>query len=180
MDMEQQIEKIQKARKGDDQSFYELISERKELLYKTAYVYTGNEQDAMDIVGETVYHAYRSIGKLKHPEYFSTWLVKILINQSLAFLRKAKRTFPLEQENEQMQQRTSGLPLEDKLDLLEAVGKLSNPYKSVIILRYIHDLPNDRIAEVLETPVGTVKTHLHRAIKQLRMSMKRGEIGHEA
>lgn len=76
------METIEKAQKGDAQSFYELITERRELLYKTAYLYVKNEQDALDIVGETVYHAFRSIGKLKHPEYFTTWLVKILINQA--------------------------------------------------------------------------------------------------
>ncbi|MEC0245909.1 sigma-70 family RNA polymerase sigma factor [Paenibacillus chitinolyticus] len=173
------IEKIQKARKGDDRSFYELISERKELLYKTAFLYVKNEQDAMDIVGETVFHAYRSIRKLNHPEYFSTWLIKILINQALVSLRKAKPTLSLERENE-LALGIPGPSVEDKLDLLGAVEKLSDPYKTVIILKYIHDLPNHQIAEVLATPIGTIKTHLHRAIKQLRMSMLRGEINNES
>jgi RNA polymerase sigma-70 factor (ECF subfamily) len=108
------IEKIKKAKKGDDQSFYELITEHRELLYKTAYLYVKNEQDALDIVGETVYHAFRSIGKLKR------------------------------------------------------FDQLAEPYKTVVILKYLHDLPNGQIAEILDTPVGTVKTHLHRALKKLK------------
>lgn len=161
------IEKIEKAKKGDDQSFYELITERRELLYKTAYLYVKNEQDALDIVGETVYHAFRSIGKLKHAEYFTTWLVKILINQALMMKRKSRSDWPLLTERD-IADAEAGLAVEDKLDLLEAVDQLAEPYKTVVILKYLHDLPNGQIAEILDTPVGTVKTHLHRALKKLK------------
>jgi RNA polymerase sigma-70 factor, ECF subfamily len=161
------IEKIEKAKKGDDQSFYELITERRELLYKTAYLYVKNEQDALDIVGETVYHALRSIGKLKHAEYFTTWLVKILINQALMMKKKSRSDWPLLTERD-IADAEAGLAVEDKLDLLEAVDQLAEPYKTVVILKYLHDLPNGQIAEILDTPVGTVKTHLHRALKKLK------------
>jgi RNA polymerase sigma-70 factor (ECF subfamily) len=161
------MEKIEKAKKGDAQSFYELITERRELLYKTAYLYVKNEQDALDIVGETVYHAFRSIGKLKHAEYFTTWLVKILINQALLMKKKSRSGWPLLTERD-IADAEAGLAVEDKLDLLEAVDRLNEPYKTVIILKYLHDLPNSQIAEILETPVGTVKTHLHRALKKLK------------
>lgn len=161
------METIEKAQKGDAQSFYELITERRELLYKTAYLYVKNEQDALDIVGETVYHAFRSIGKLKHPEYFTTWLVKILINQALQTLKKSRSDWPLLTDRD-VAQWEAGFSVEDKLDLLEAVDRLAEPYKTVVILKYLHDLPNSQIAEILETPVGTVKTHLHRALKKLK------------
>ncbi|MNC75141.1 ECF RNA polymerase sigma factor SigW [compost metagenome] len=62
----------------------------------------------------------------------------------------------------------AGLAVEDRLDLFDAVDRLTEPYKTVIILKYLHDLPNSQIAEILETPVGTVKTHLHRALKKLK------------
>lgn len=161
------MEKIEKAKKGDAQSFYELITERRELLYKTAYLYVKNEQDALDIVGETVYLAYRSIAKLKHPEYFTTWLVKIIINQALQSLKKSRPSWPLLTERD-LAGLEAGLDVEDRLDLLEAVDRLTEPYKTVIILKYLHDLPNSQIAEILEAPVGTVKTHLHRALKKLK------------
>lgn len=171
-------EKINKARNGDAQSFYELISERKELLYKTAYLYVKNEQDALDIVGETVFHAFRSIGKLRHSEFFSTWLVKILINQALLTLKRNKRTCPLVQEQD-IPRFEAGLCVEERLDLFEAVDQLQEPYKSIVILKYMHDLSNTQISEILESPVGTVKVRLHRAIKQLRYYVTEGEINHE-
>ncbi len=171
------MEKIEKAKKGDAQSFYELITERRELLYKTAYLYVKHEQDALDIVGETVYHAFRSIGKLKHTEYFTTWLVKILINQALQTLKKSRSDWPLLTERD-IAEAEASLAVEDKLDLLEAVDRLSEPYKTVIILKYLHDLPNGQIAEILDTPVGTVKTHLHRALKKLKIFIG-GKPNHE-
>jgi RNA polymerase sigma-70 factor, ECF subfamily len=61
-----------------------------------AYLYVKNESDAIDIVYETIYKAYISIKKLKETDYFSTWLMRILINTALDFFKKNKRITPAE------------------------------------------------------------------------------------
>lgn len=173
-------EKIKRAQKGDDRCFHELITEQKALLYKTAYLYVKNEQDALDVVGETVFKAYKSIKTLKQPEYFTTWLVKIVINQSLTMIRKRKEIVPLFEEKD-IVQAAKGISPEEKIDLLEAVSKLNENYKSVVILKYMHDMTLDQISDVLETPIGTVKTRLYRALNELRTYMtQEGRLHYES
>lgn len=85
--------KVKRAINGDEKAFIELIEKQREKLYRVAYAYVKNEEDALDIVQETVYKAYISIDTLRKPKYFNTWLTKILINISLATLKKIKILF---------------------------------------------------------------------------------------
>ena len=89
--------KIKLAQKGDDNAFYELISESKSQLYKTAFAYVKNKEEALDIVSDTVYKAYISIKKLKQPSFFNTWLTRILINTSLDYIKKSSRATSFEE-----------------------------------------------------------------------------------
>ncbi|WP_278320993.1 sigma-70 family RNA polymerase sigma factor [Clostridium tetanomorphum] len=63
------------------------------------------------------------------------------------------------------------MDLEDKLDLYKAIDKLEEKLKIVIILRYFNDLTVLQIADILECPIGTVKTHIHKAVKKLKIQM---------
>lgn len=162
--------KVRKAINGDEKAFIELIEGQKEKLYKTAYAYVKNEQDALDIVQETVYKAYISIDTLKNPKYFNTWLTKILINLSINTLNKNKKVVYLEEEVliEDIKINESS---EDKLDVLNELNKLDEKYREVIILKYFDDLTLSEIAKVLEMPIGTAKTYLNRGLSSLRISM---------
>lgn len=166
-------EKVKLAKRGDDNAFYELINERKAMLYKTAYLYVKNKEDAMDIVSDTVFKAYISIKKLKQPEFFNTWLTRILINNSLDFIKKSKKVVSLEEnqsfnENDNLNIHENK---EDVLDLHKAVDKLNDKYKTIVILKYFQDMTLNEIAEVLKCPLGTVKTHLNKALKELRIEL---------
>jgi RNA polymerase sigma-70 factor, ECF subfamily len=81
---------VRKAKNGDKKAFQELIEQEKVKLYKIAYLYTKNENDALDIFQETLYKALSSIQNLKDEDYFSTWITRILINNAKDFW--AKRT----------------------------------------------------------------------------------------
>lgn len=76
--------------RNDDQIFRKIIDQR-DRLYRIAYSYVRNEQDAMDVVQEVAYKAHRHLEKLREPEYAETWLFMVTINASLDFLRKRKR-----------------------------------------------------------------------------------------
>jgi RNA polymerase sigma-70 factor, ECF subfamily len=161
--------KIKKAKKGNKQAFQDLIQEEKNKLYRMAFLYVKNENDALDILQETIYKAFISIQNLKEPNYFSTWLSKILINTSLDFIKKRNRVIPfeeVEQPKNHHQQK-----MEEKLDLMEAIKKLDAQYKSAIILRYYKDLTIKQIAEILECPEGTVKTNIHRGLQKLKTEL---------
>lgn len=164
--------KVRKAIKGDEKAFIELIEKNKEKLYRTAYAYVKNEEDALDIVQETVYKAYVSIESLKSPKYFSTWLTKILINISINTLNKNKKLVYLEEEMLSKESATM-CSTESKLDIIDEINKLEEKYKDVIILKYYDDLTLTQIAQVLEIPVGTAKTNLSRGLAILRKSIGR-------
>lgn len=168
-------EKVIKAKKGDDNAFYELISERKEILYRTAYTYVKNRDDAIDILDETIYKAYLSLKRLKDPKFFNTYLTRILINTSLDYMRKNKKVNIVElQDNIPIEK--SCLSFEEKHDLKEAVNKLDEKYKTIIILKYFQDMTIQEISNVLSCPLGTIKSQLHKALKLLRIELKEGKI----
>lgn len=161
---------VRRAINGDEEAFISLIEKQKEKLYRTAYAYVKNEQEALDIVSETVYKAYISIDTLKKPRYFNTWLTKILINISINTLNKSKKMIYLEDEPI-ADGYTSYDDKENRIDILNEVEKLDLRYKDVIILKYYDDLTVKEISEVLEIPIGTVKTYLNRGLKSLRATI---------
>lgn len=163
--------KITLAQKGDDNAFYELISERNVQLYKTAYAYVKNKEDALDIVSDTVYKAYISIKKLKDPSLFNTWLTRILINTSLDCINKSSR---VESFKENINSEVYEIPKDDEqiIDLKTAVDKLQGKYKTIVILKYFQDMTLMDIAKTLQCPIGTVKTNLHKALEELRLDFK--------
>jgi RNA polymerase sigma-70 factor (ECF subfamily) len=165
------IRKIKLAQKGDDDAFYELLSERKSQLYKTAYAYVKNKEEAMDIVSETVYKAYISIKKLKEPSLFNTWLTRILINTSLDSINKNSRLVSFE---ENIKSDTLIITADDEeiIDIKVAVDRLQGKYKTVVILKYFQDLTLVEIAKTLQCPLGTVKTMLYKALRELRLDLK--------
>jgi len=168
-------EKIIKAKKGDDNAFYELISERKDMLYKTAFTYVKNKEDALDILNETVYRAFISIKKLKEPKFFNTWITRILINCALDTIRKDKKLLQLD-DQKGVETQTGVLGQEEVFDLYTAVDRLKEKYKTIVILKYFHDMTFGEIAEVLECPLGTVKTNLYKALQELRVNLEEVEL----
>lgn len=166
-------EKVLKARKGDDNAFYELMQEMKSMLYKTAFSYVREREKALDIVSETVCKAYVSIRKLKDTRFFKTWLVRILINCCLDDIKKNKR-YTLLEENVSLELTAlvDTAESEDRMDLQDAMRKLNEKQRTVVILKYFQDMTLSEISDVLSCPLGTVKTHLNKALGTLRIEMK--------
>lgn len=162
---------VSKAKKGDGNAFWELLKPRKDRLYRIAYCYVKNEEDAMDIVSETVYKGLTSIHKLKKPEYFQTWIVRILIHCAIDHLKKVTPLMPASDELHEIPD--SKEPYRSEiLDLYQAVDHLDSKHKSIIILKYIEDMTIPQISDIMKMPVGTVKTYLNRALKKLRVDLE--------
>jgi len=117
-------------------------------------------------VQETIYKASGSIGRLKDPNHFPAWLTKIVIRTAISHVRKNRRAIPVEEAGDYPDHER--VPVENRLDLLEAVCRLPDPYKTVIILRFYKDFSIKQIADVPDWPEGTVKTDLHRALNRLK------------
>lgn len=152
------------AQSGDSEAFYKLMSLYSRNLYKIAYSYLENEQGALEAVQETTCRAFIKLKKVKKPQYFKTWVTKILINYCIDELKRSKKLTELNIE-EPMEDNSSSL---DNMDLNIALNKLDSKYKQVIVLKYFQDMTTEDIASVLERPEGTIKTWLHRGLTGLR------------
>ncbi len=158
---------IQAAIKGDKKAYENLIESHKQYLYHIAIAILNNDDDAGDAISETIVKAFHNLSKLKHPEYFKTWITRILINESKKILKQKKKVLSIEEYKEAIQSEESSLSKEESMDLKQAIQSLDNKHKHVVLLYYYNDLSIQDIAQILAIPQGTVKTRLNRARKQL-------------
>lgn len=164
---------VKQAITGDKEAFEQLLRLEEEKLYYTALSYVGKKEDALDAIQETACKAYLTVKQLKHPEFFSTWLFRILIHECYRLLKKEQRIIPFEESD--LLQRLNHQPneIDNPIDLTEALQQLNHSHQMALILYYYHDLPIKQIAEMMEKPVGTIKTYLHRGKKQLKRELER-------
>ena len=152
------------------EEFAERVLAVRNRLYRAAYLYLGSEADALEAVDEAVYQAFRNLKKLREPQFFETWLTRILINQCNKELRRRRRFARVEELPE-----TAVAENFDHLPLKEAIQRLPEELRSVIILRYFADYTQAETADTLGIPQGTVATRQRRALQLLRL-----ELGEEA
>jgi RNA polymerase sigma-70 factor (ECF subfamily) len=170
------IEIVKRAQKGDKEAFVKLINDSKENLYKIAFTYMKNEQEALDVVSDAVYKAYIDIKKVKKPEFFNTWITKILINSAINRLRKGGRIIYIDDYQKNGKTEDDNLEIHfdipANIDLYNALDNLEIKYRSIIILKYFQDMTIVQISKVLDLPEGTVKVYLRRALKKLKIELK--------
>ncbi|EPB8166076.1 sigma-70 family RNA polymerase sigma factor [Clostridium perfringens] len=168
-----EIKLIKESMKGNKESFGILIKNNKEYLYKMAFLYVKDEQDALEVIHETVYRAFLNIEKLKKAKFFNTWITRILINVSIDFLKKKGKNEMLDESTPIIKEKCE-ISTEEKLDLYNAIDLLNDNYKTVIIMMYFNDMKIKDISKVMETPENTVKTYLRRAKQALGEILKEG------
>lgn len=163
--------KMQSDREAD---LIQLICDHQHQLYRIAYSYVKNEQDALDVIQEATYKAIVHQDKLKEPSYMKSWLIRILINCALDVCRK-KEIVSEAPELWSDSGGESGITSEAIIDLKDAIRSLNETQKKLIHLKYFEDLKLEDISQILEMPLGTVKSQLHRALKQLKIELKEVE-----
>lgn len=168
-----EIKLIKESIKGNKESFGILIKNNKEYLYKMAFLYVKDEQDALEVIHETVYRAFLNIEKLKKAKFFNTWITRILINVSIDFLKKKGKNEMLDESTPIIKEKCE-ISTEEKLDLYNAIDLLNDNYKTVIIMMYFNDMKIKNISKVMEIPENTVKTYLRRAKQALGEVLKEG------
>lgn len=142
----------------------------KKNIYRLAFSYVKNADDALDIVQESIYKAISSKDSLKNPDYIKTWFYRIVVNTSLDFLRK-KRMGDVVGEEDFASLDPGEVDEYENFDLQRALDNLPGNYRTVITLRYFEDLRIEEIAEILNENVNTVKTRLYKSLKMLRIKM---------
>jgi RNA polymerase sigma-70 factor (ECF subfamily) len=158
---------------GDVQELVRFVEENQEQFYRIAYTYVKSREDALDIVHTAIVKAMQSYHTLRKPEYARTWFYRILINESISFLRKNKYILSLEDIPASLPaENPEDVYKDEYIDLYAAIEKLSPEMKMIVLLRYFEGMKLDEIAEITSTNVNTVKTRLYRALKHLRLSME--------
>ncbi|MBN8209599.1 sigma-70 family RNA polymerase sigma factor [Bacillus sp. NTK071] len=157
---------VKKAIKGDKEAFEKLLVLHRNQLYRTAFLYVRNREDALDVVQETAFKSFLAITTLKEEKFFLTWLTKILIRCAYDSLRKRKDEVALEKITPILSRVEKSS--DECMDLANAINELKHHYRDVIVLFHYHDLSIKEVANVLELPENTVKTYLQRGRKQLK------------
>ncbi len=157
------LEQVQQAQAGDHSAFLTLIKGMESRLYQIASSIVKQKEDIVDAMQETIIKAYESITKLREAAYFETWIIRILINECNAILRKRQRVIPFAEI------RPSGASSKayEAVDLHQLVDKLDEEKRQLIILHYFQDIPLKQVADIMNISEGTAKTRLHRTRKLL-------------
>lgn len=150
----------------------EFIEENQDKLYRIAFSYVKNEDLALDIVQESIEKALRNIKTLKHEEYVKTWFYRILINESLGYIRRNKNTTLCQVENLKDNIEWNDNITIEGIDLYNNIGKLKEKLRTVIILRFFEDLKIEEIARITKTSPNTVKSRLYKGLEELKKLIK--------
>lgn len=191
--MSEEAQIIEAAVRGELSAFENLISRYEKKIYNFCYRMTNNKEDAEDLAQEVFIKVYRSLRLFKGNSKFSTWIYRIAYNTCIDKHRKKKMIHIIslspageDNENKDMDLPYQGLSPEERLlrkeqlmNLQLCIEALRPEYKSVIILRDIQNHTYEEIAEILNIPLGTVKSHISRARLSLRDALERNTRGGE-
>ncbi|MCM3005145.1 RNA polymerase sigma factor [Priestia koreensis] len=150
------------------------ITEYKEDFYRLAYSYVKNQEDALDIIQESIQKALVSLDRIQDPGSIKSWMYKIIVRTAIDFLRKHKRVSVTDDETLEFLS-TGQEDTYTDMDLHEALDELPLTYRTIIVLRYFEDLKLEEIAEIMDEHLSTVKTRLYRGLKLLRINMTEEE-----
>ena len=150
------------------EQFADKVEALRPRLYRTALCFLGNEQDALEALDEAVYRALRALKKLRQPEYFDTWMTRILINECNRELKRRNRFLFAIERKAVAQENLDELPLQ------EAIQALPEELKQVVILRFFSGYTQAETAATLGIPQGTVATRQRKALAMLKLDLKEG------
>ncbi|REK71678.1 RNA polymerase sigma factor SigY [Paenibacillus paeoniae] len=169
---------IQQAIQGDNRSLSELLRRHYSFLYQYALKLTMDKSRAEDITQDTMLKAIEKIGTYRAQSKFSTWLIAIASRLAIDRGRRSvrERKWVAEEEGALRALRYETLSrMNDWPDALQAIGELDEKLRMAVLLKYYYGYSQEEIAEMVDTPVGTVKSRIHAGMKQLRKELS----GHE-
>jgi RNA polymerase sigma-70 factor, ECF subfamily len=172
---------IEQTLAGGSAAFGQLVEKYQDRLFNTVVHLTGNAEDARDVVQDAFVQAFLKLDTFQQTSAFFTWLYRIAFNLAASLRRRRRATVSVEQVRE-----ATGLePVDNGADpggrlqqqercrqVRQAIAELNEEQRAVLVLREIDGLCYESIAGILDLPVGTVRSRLHRARLQLREQLK--------
>lgn len=165
----EQIELAKKAIAGDETALLQLLKQEESTHYRIAFSYLKNEHDSLEAIQEFTFRCFRKIHTVKQAEFLNTWLIRILLNVCNE-IQKKKSRYEFRNDVAELTFQVDSY----KLELSEAISKLSPEQQQLIYLKYYCDLKNKEIAKEIHISEGTVKSRLHTALKKLRLLFNEG------
>ncbi len=178
------IETIRRCQEGDRQAFQAVYEVFKNRVYGTAFRFTNNHDEASDLTQDIFINIYKKIRMFEFKSSFSTWVYRLSVNMSIDRIRKLRRygissmddpDFAETSDYKKVQKEhqltgpgETALKGESAGKMQQAITKLSPKLKTVVVLRYIEDLPYSEVARILRCSEGTVKSRLNRAHMKLK------------
>lgn len=166
---------VQKAKKGDRDSFVKLIMENKLLLFKIAKGYLSNDEDIADAIQDTILEVFQHLPELKENRYFKTWMIRILINKCKDIQKKNRKYVTLERGNtitERGEKDLYSFEVQDRFH--ELLQCLDEPQRTIFTLFYGEELTIKEISLIIGMSENTIKSKLFRGRKKIRV-LKKGE-----
>ena len=178
-----EMELVRRAQKGDLEAYDQLVQRYQERIYATVYHMTSNHEDANDLAQEAFIKAFQALKSFKGGSTFYTWIYRIAVNKTLNYLKQRKNRFHMSlndldfnMENnpdlvalisDKTPRRDAGLKeLQGKLN--EALLKLSEHHRLVMVLHDVQGQSHEEIAEIMNCNIGTVRSRLFYARQQLQ------------
>lgn len=165
-DPRKDYELVEAINNGEENAFEALYYRYRDWIVRLAYRFTGNENDALDVLQETFAYLLKKTPNLRLTARMTTFLYPVVKHLSLSLLRKEKRYVSDDKILESIKApESTPTSLEDLSLLLKA---LPSHQKEVVLMRFVDDMDLKEIAEALNIPLGTVKSRLHNALNLLR------------
>ena len=166
---------VDRTRAGESEAFNELVRRHQLMVYNLSYRFMRDGALAEDMAQEAFLKAYRMLKGFRGDCSFSTWLYRVTSSVCLTELNKRKRRdeVPLGPTHERTMSEDPEAPTDTSEIIRQCVGQLPDRYAQIVTLYYLKEQPYEEIAAAMDIPLGTLKTWMHRARKQLREIVER-------
>lgn len=164
---------IKAQRENDAESFIQLMELNRQSMLKVARSYLSSEQDIADAMQDTILTCYEKLHTLQQPQYFKTWLIRIVINKCKDILRQNRME---ELPGELKAQAADDASYAD-VEFRELLRQVDEKYRTILVLYYVEGFHTKEIAGLLEMNEHTVKSRLVRARKKFAAQLLTKEAG---
>jgi RNA polymerase sigma-70 factor (ECF subfamily) len=170
---------IKEAKNGNQEAFSTLVTKYKGHVFRHAYAVLNNHQDAEDVAQEAFVKAFLSLKKLDNEFAFVSWLTRIVSNLCYDKLKKSKNIKMIDSDEEKQEHllnnRSTRDPADLRLIIREAMQTLTAEHRTVLVLRDIQGYSYEEIADIVNIPLGTVKSRINSARAALKKELSRGD-----
>jgi RNA polymerase sigma-70 factor (ECF subfamily) len=172
------LELVRRATRGDGAAFHVLVDRHAPELFRLAASLSATRADAEDVVQETLIGAYQSLKRFDARASVRTWLKRILVRQAARHWNKAKRgrsMVSIDAAEMTPASRDNGrgpISVDRRHDVAAVIKTLAPEHRMVVVMREFEQMSYAEIAQVLEVPIGTVESRLHRARAELKTKLQ--------